>query len=177
MLNQEIRNCIYEGVFNDFLREIVLIDEWLNFVKTDKEKSEKSRFGNEERVLRFFAMYDSYEKYTGNLAQFLNKYMEKMRNEEKIISQYRSLLIRSLKVLSKVKIPEAIQKNKNLLEGILVGVAKNINKLEFESENEITDKFERLLKTDPYTNDIREGMAHTNKVKERIEASIQEWGK
>ena len=75
LLNQEIRNCVYHGPFNDFLREVVRSNEWLSAMRVSHNAIENARYGNEERALRFFAMYDNWERYSGNLARFLNQYM------------------------------------------------------------------------------------------------------
>lgn len=177
LLNQEIRNCIYSGPFNDFLREIVKSSEWMNFAQTSKNKVDNARFGNEERVLRFFAMSDNWNDYSGNLAQFLNRYMEKTKDSSaETIKRYRNLLLKSLNISANIHIPPEIQKNKNLMEGILVGIALNINLLENQTQDAIQTKFEKLLATNPYSSDVREGMAHTAKVKERLGESIRIFG-
>lgn len=178
LLNQEIRNCIYQGAFNDFLREAAVSSAWLQFTQTTDEKVRSGRFGHEERILRFFAMLDNWQEYSGNLAQFLNKYMDrnKSSSEEKI-QKYRNILQQTLDIANRLDIPTVIQKNKNLAEGILVGIGSNLPFLQNISEKDIADKFALLLTTPPYTEDLREGMAHTNKVIGRLQAAIISFGK
>lgn len=177
LLNQEIRNCIYQGPFNDFLREAAVSPEWLSFTQATKEKILAGRFGHEERVLRFFAMLERWEKYSGNLAQFLNTYMDdyKSCSGEKI-EFFRDTLQKTLRVANKLKIPTEIRKNKNLAEGILIGIGANLSHLINITESELADKFALLLNTPPYTEDIREGMAHTDKVLARMRAAISSFG-
>ena len=176
LLNQEIRNCIYTGNFNDFLREFAQCNQWLDFAKTTKKAVEKARFGNEERILRFFAMLSNWKNYSGNLARFLNNYMENKRNlSSKEIDDFRSVLTRTINIAMKLNIPTHIHKNKNLVEAILVGIASNISTLEKLQESEIDSRFQQLQQTRPFSEDIREGMAHTIKVKERISESIRIW--
>ena len=177
LLNQEIRNCIYQGTFNDFLREAAVSSEWLQFAETTEEKVRSGRFGHEERVLRFFAMLEQWQKYSGNLAQFLNEYMDNHRLcSQDNIQQYRRILQQTLDIANKLDIPRDIRKNKNLSEGILVGIGSNLPFLQNISEKDIADKFALLLTTPPYTEDIREGMAHTNKVIGRLQAAITSFG-
>ena len=48
LYNQEIRNCIYQGTLNTFLKDIVKQDEWLHFTNTTHDKIANSRFSHEE---------------------------------------------------------------------------------------------------------------------------------
>ena len=177
LLNQEIRNCIYQGALNDFLREAAVSSAWLQFAQTTEEKVRSGRFGHEERILRFFAMLDKWQLYSGNLAQFLNKYMKENKScSEEEIQRYRSVLQRTLDIANKFNIPIAIRKNKNLMEGILIGIGSNLQFLQTIDDKDIGNRFSKLLSTAPYTDDVREGMAHTDKVFARINASISSFG-
>ena len=173
LLNQEIRNCIYQGPFNDFLRNAAISDKWLIFAQTTKEKVLAGRFGNEERILRFLAMLEKWTDYKGNLAQFLNIYMDKNKScSEERIYHFQEIFQKTLEIANKLNIPPDIRKNKNLTEGILVGIGTNLSSLKALSEHELNNKLSVLLKSPPYTEDIREGMAHSDKVFARIRAAI-----
>jgi hypothetical protein len=69
---QELRNCVYRGPFNDLLAELERDSYWRN-VKggTDPEW----RFKEREMILRFFAFANRLPQYGGNLKAFLNEYM------------------------------------------------------------------------------------------------------
>lgn len=69
---QELRNCVYRGPFNDLLAELEEDDSWRK-VKGD-EKPEP-RFLEREMILRFFAFANRIDYYAGNLKRFLNDYM------------------------------------------------------------------------------------------------------
>ena len=84
---QELRNCIYRGSFNDLLKELAKNKD---FQRLQGLKDIHSRMVDLERILRFFAFTDLTErKYKGPLTSFLNNYMESNReisakqNEEK----------------------------------------------------------------------------------------------
>ena len=163
-------------IFNDFLRNFAQCDTWMNFVNTNKKEVERARFGNEERILRFFAMLHKWKVYSGNLASFLNSYMESVRNlSSNEIDEFNSILLKTIKIASLLAIPLHIQKNKNLIEAVLVGIASNISLVEKLSQAELENRFNLLLHTKPFSDDIREGMAHTVKVKERIESAVLVW--
>ena len=177
LLNQEIRNCVYHGTFNEYLHEVVRSREWLSAMHVNINKIESARYGYEERALRFFAMNDGWEKYSGNLALFLNQYMSKHKEStpSNLVAKD-CLLKRVLRVIMRISIPLEVIRNKNLMEGIMVGISKNIDKGESLSDQELTDRYEELKKTNAYSVDIKEGMAHTDKVQERIRQAIYVFG-
>jgi Protein of unknown function DUF262/HNH endonuclease len=69
---QELRNCVYRGPFNDLLTELERDPSWRR-VKggTEPEK----RFIDRENILRFFAFANRLSQYSGSLKRFLNDYM------------------------------------------------------------------------------------------------------
>jgi hypothetical protein len=69
---QELRNCVYRGPFNDLLAELER-DIWWRKVKGGDDP--EPRFKEREMILRFFAFADRLQHYTGNLKRFLNGYM------------------------------------------------------------------------------------------------------
>lgn len=69
---QEIRNCAYRGPFCDLLTELEMDSNWRNVKGTD---TPEPRFKEREMILRFFALTNRIDYYTGNLKKFLNDYM------------------------------------------------------------------------------------------------------
>jgi len=85
---QELRNCVYRGSFNDLLKSLAMNRD---FQRLQGLRSVHKRMIDVERILRFFAFTDLTErKYKGPLTSFLNAYMESRREisdrqkEEKI---------------------------------------------------------------------------------------------
>lgn len=178
LLNQEIRNCIYSGKFNDFLHSFVKSEIWLKFANTTEDKVDQARFGHEERILRFFAFNDNWKNYSGNLAQFLNAYMERNQNlSEEEIFEYRSKLEKTLQIALKIEIPLKKRNYKNVIEGILIGIAINSSTLQLMSSDDLKKRYEALLKTDSYGESApREGMASKDKVLKRFQTAIEVFG-
>lgn len=176
LYNQEIRNCIYQGPFNDLLKELARTIQWLNFTNITQDKVEKSRFAYEERILRFFSFNDTYKTYNGKLASFLNDYMgEHSKISKNDIEEYKDLFISTLKIANKLnKKPDS----KNVLDAILVGIAKNKDKLINKNEDEINSIYSDIMKlTEFSSNELKEGLGATDKVKRRIEKSIELFGR
>jgi hypothetical protein len=176
-LNQEIRNCIYQGAFNTYLKQIVRDAVWMKTMGVTLLQVENARYGNEERVLRFFAMESDWQGYTGNLAQFLNDYMKANRNmSDSVLNRKDQVLKSTLGIIVKMEIPKDVLRNKNLMEGIMVGIAKNMELLSREDAPSLRRRYAILKKTAPYSVDVKEGMAHTDKVKDRIRQAISVFG-
>lgn len=77
--NQEIRNCIYSGSLNNFLKGVVKNKNFRSLFGLAQNKH--YRYAYEELVLRIIAFSEKYEEYTGKLSSFLNSYMDQRRNE------------------------------------------------------------------------------------------------
>lgn len=172
LYNQEIRNCIYQGNFNAFLKDCARNSTWLAINKINKDKIEKSRFRYEERILRFFAFYESFQTYKGKLAVFLNKYMARHMNlPQETIIQLKTLFDRSLDVAIKI---DNISKSTNIFEAVLIGIAKNIASLSSKSSDVINDKYKILLNEDIFDeNNIKDGLGSKEKLIARISKSIE----
>ena len=69
---QELRNCVYRGPFNDLLADLERDFYWR---KAKGGDSPEGRFKEREIILRFFAFTNRLPSYTGNLKRFLSEYM------------------------------------------------------------------------------------------------------
>jgi Protein of unknown function DUF262 len=78
---QEIRNCVYRGLFCDLLTEL---EQDVNWRKIKGNSSPESRFIEREMILRFFSFTNRIDHYAGNLKRFLNDYMGKYAPKEKV---------------------------------------------------------------------------------------------
>ena len=75
--DQELRNCIYRGRFNDFIKEIAK-DKDFQVLLGSKEQN---RMQDIELVLRFFTLYErTYLKYKSPMKQFLTTFMKNYQN-------------------------------------------------------------------------------------------------
>src|SRR5665213_2887687 len=70
---QELRNCVYRGPFNDLLAELEKDSNWRKIRGT---AIPDPRFVEREIILRFFAFVNRLQFYAGNLKRFLNDYMK-----------------------------------------------------------------------------------------------------
>lgn len=75
---QELRNCVYRGAFNEFLKDMTHNEYFQKCLGTT---AIMQRSQDAELVLRFCAFKDrTYLNYNGGMKSFLNDYMDENRN-------------------------------------------------------------------------------------------------
>lgn len=169
--NQEIRNCIFNGKLNALLKEMVNYQNFRNLLNLHPDKT--YRFNYEELILRFFAFYDNLNDYNGKLAVFLNEYMDNNKNpDDEFLSLKRHLFERTvdllfIKILESNKIPNI---SKATIEGLLIGIGKNIDELEQLNRNVVVERYKALRNDDLFSIDsLKEGLSQKEKVVNRLE--------
>jgi hypothetical protein len=167
--NQEIRNCIYNGNFNKLLKVLAKSSE------TKKTIGIKSRFANEELILRFFAFNFELESYNGKLSKFLNDYMFENRNlEEVYLLKLSNFYIDTLNLIHTIIFDHKPFNSlgKTFLEGLLYGISKNLDKLKLESPEKIKTLYVNFKELEEYSLlNLKEGLAAREKVNSRLLAS------
>jgi len=171
--NQEIRNCIYNGSLNSMLKSFAKSEVWKKLLSLKPNKS--YRFSNEELILRFFAFNERLNQYNGQLSNFLNHYMFDNREPgDENIAAKTALFNRTATIISE-KILEntsASSFSKTLFEGLLYGVAKNIDALEQKTNPELQALFIAFKALPDYTlESLKEGLSAREKVTARLTAS------
>lgn len=176
--NQEIRNCIYSGSFNQLLKDLDPDKNWLaiNAIKVAKS----DRFRRQEIILRFFAFGDGYEKYTEGLARFLNEYMRRNRHQPPdYIASKRALFEEVVSVIND-KLGDRIaddRLNLALLEALLVGVGRNVKVIAAESKEKIVKRFDELKANEEFSEmKLVEGLSKTARVLGRMNAATKIFG-
>lgn len=172
--NQEIRNCIYSGPFNDLLNELNRTPDWLKLNRMRKESG--YRFRGQELILRFFALYDNAEAYGGRLASFLNDYMADNRKPEPDELSIKKVTFQNALNVVYAKIFDSKAPNKlplSVMEATLVGVAKNLPSIENRDASEIKAMYNRMLEDEEFSQEkLNEGLAGRDRVKGRISAAV-----
>lgn len=173
--NQEIRNCIFHGNFNDLLKSLANYGNFQKLLSINPEKT--YRFAHEELILRFFAFHESFEKYPGRLAKYLNDYMnDKKGIDEAELSEKRHLFERVidlfyLRILDQEPMPKL---SKATTEGILVGISRNINSLEALTDEEVKERYINLRNDELYSVDnLKEGLSAKDKVISRLARAVE----
>ena len=78
---QELRNCVYRGPFNDLLATLEMDPYWR---KVKGGLHPEGRYKERETILRFFAFAYRLPFYKGNLKAFLNNYMAQYAPKDEV---------------------------------------------------------------------------------------------
>lgn len=175
LTNQEIRNCIYSGPFNNLLRTAVNNKQFMALFSLEEGKT--YRFAYEELVLRFFAFSENFENYRGRLAKFLNDYMEEHRHIElsesdTLKSHFNNITnLVFTKICDKKPLPKL---SKATSEALYVGVYRNYAHLENESASQLQARFGKLMSNKLFSVDsLKGGLSSTEGVITRLSKSIE----
>lgn len=165
--NQEIRNAIYQGPFNSFIKECAKNKTWIELSRSHRRGGRSSRMIAEEKVLRFFSFYEDIGGYTGKFNKFLNDYMNKRRYETNH-EKKKQLFENTVGLIGKIGIKE-FGKSNAFVDAVLFGIAKNITSL----SSLRTERLKALLsevKNSPNfsVSALSEGTMQKSKVKERF---------
>jgi len=164
--NQEIRNCIYGGDFNNLLKQLNKNPTWMKINRMKKDVG--YRFTKQELILRFFAFRDRYENYGGRLARFLNDYMADHKNPDaSFMDEKKKLFARTVDIVYRSvfegRIPAKL--TISVLEAVLVGVSFNLTYLESKTSHHIQAMYSRLLQNDEFSDTrLSEGLAGKERV-------------
>jgi len=91
LTDQELRNCIYRGKFNTFLKELVKTDQNFQILLGSKDHK---RMQDIEFALRFFALYEW--KYKSPMKKFINIFMKENQDiEDDKLREYRTIFKKS----------------------------------------------------------------------------------
>jgi Protein of unknown function DUF262 len=171
--NQEIRNCIYGGNFNDLIRELDEYPHWMTLNRM--KKGEHYRFVKQELILRFFAFLDRRSKYSGQIAKFLNDYMYDYRKaDDGFIDEKRKLFERTITALTEKVFPDGPDARipTSVMEAALVAVANNIKAVERLSAAELRKRYNRLRNAKEFKEKaVAEGLSKKDKVKGRFKVA------
>lgn len=167
--NQEIRNCIYNGSLNSLLKNLAKANE------TKKLFGLKSRFANEEMILRFFAFNEKLDKYNGKLSKYLNDYMFDNRNisDNEITSKTELYSQTATFVYERIfNKSSATSLGKTFLEGLLYGVSQNLDKLKAEDPRKVKSLFADFKQLPEFSvQSLKEGLSVKDKVIDRLNSS------
>ena len=123
LTEQEIRNCVYRGPFNESLKDLATSAD-LRKVVLLGEKAPGGAY--EDVVSRFFAYLNNYQNFDHLVKSFLNDYMDKSRSSPLAKAQV-DLFHKTFAILA-AALPDGVVRGRaksplNLAEAVAVGTA------------------------------------------------------
>lgn len=174
---QEIRNAIYRGIdtrINNLLGEL---SQNQNFIEmTNLSKRKKSELYDQELVLRFLAYFNQIDDINDNTEIFLNKFMEKtVKSNNYDYEAMRQLFKRTLELIKSkvINYDEVFSNHRNFFvpafyEGVMIGLAQNINIYENNSEL-LEQKINELKKDETFKNYSGSASNSKSRIKKRLQ--------
>lgn len=132
---QEMRNAIYRGINPQMSVRLVKLSQNSDFKRLTNLSSQKKReLYDQELILKFFAFLNNIEQINNNTANFLDSFMENAaKNINFPYDEYEQLFLRTLQIIVNLQDEKVFKTQKSNFfvsaefEGIMVGVAQNIN--------------------------------------------------
>lgn len=188
--DQELRNCIYRGRYNIFLKELAEDKDFLGLIGL---KAPHPRMVERELLLRFIAFHNNtYLKYNPPMKQFLNKEMQKNRNlngeeEKKIRTVFKNAVELSKVVFGKNAFKRFVpgtsnskpngqwekkKVNRALLDLIMVGFGSYEKNQIVPKSDMIREEFLHLMTADQ---SFMDSVLFTTDKREKINYRFKRW--
>lgn len=171
--NQEIRNCIYSGNFNELLKKVDSSNKDWQLIRK-RIWGSMDRFRSVEVLLRILAFSEKLNEYDGNLAKFLNDYMHAnsninnhvLENTLRKIEKTINLANEILKTEPPGKLPLA------KVEALLVGLYGNESHVNNLPNEELIEKFKILKQKNSFSIGVRFAVSSAENVKARLQDAL-----
>ena len=175
LTNQEIRNCIYSGDFNELLKRSATNGDFRDLFGLEDDKG--YRYAYEEFVLRFYAFVDRFTDYDGNLSPYLNQYMESGRKhfDTADLEAKHDLFERTVDLIfNKITGGAALPKlSKATCEALFVGVARNIGSAESNSKSQLKAMFKELRTAEEFSlENLKNAITTKSKLVARMKRAV-----
>lgn len=183
---QELRNCLYRGKLNDFLKHEMINNE--DFKEIFNFKSPHKRMADVESILRYLSFSDNYnmkfkkfDNYNGVIKNIINNFMIKYQNaSDEILNDFRDKFYINIHKCKEIFGRKAFRKpntdggidsriNRPLYETIMICFEKYSLEELLNKKDEIIQKTELLLKDSKFNDLISFATGNTVKTNERVE--------
>ncbi|MBI1907502.1 MAG: DUF262 domain-containing protein [Rhodocyclales bacterium] len=173
LTNQEIRNCIYSGEFNDDIK--AFDHENLNWQYIKRRIwGSMDRFRSVEVLLRVLAFGDRRTQYDGNLAKFLNTYMHDKAGTPGVVGELTAKL-ELVAARAKTVLLQVEQKKLPLLvmEALLVALYSHFDGLAKRPDDELIKAYQEMLARPSFADGARYAVASVSNVTQRLGAAVE----
>ena len=172
---QEIRNCIYDGSFNESLNRLNEYNPWRKLFGSDIADKRKR---DVELILRFFALFYNRTHYEKPMKQFLNSFNRvNRRADQGTITKYELLFKRTCDAVMATlgEKPFNIHRGLNaaVYDSIFTAFAGNLTKFDIHYKTAaaramLKKRFEQLTTTPAYLKLVSVGTTDEKVIPKRI---------
>lgn len=173
---QEIRNAIYRGIdpkVNKLTEELSKNSDFKALVSLSKQK--RKELYDQELILRFVAFLDKIDDINSNTETFLDNFMENAVKDSQFNAEYyKNKFTKVMKLLREVCDNTVFRNERNAFvpayyEGIMIGIAQNIER--YEAEPQLIRKKVELLKEN---NDFKRYSGSASNSRSRVKNRLKQ---
>jgi hypothetical protein len=173
-----MRIALFHGKLIEKIKDINLHDTWrAAFGRIH------SRLKDQELILRFFAFYESLDKYSRPMGEFLNRYASSHRNpREERLEQLASIFSRTIDCFSESVGPKPFRLtttlNAAIYDSCMVGLAYRLSDADKPSPNKprIAKAYQNLLNNESYIETVSRSTADEAFARRRMDIALREFG-
>lgn len=171
LANQEIRNCVYRGKFNDLINELNLLSDWRKIVGNRHPDRRKK---DVELILRFFSFL-SRGDYRKPMKDYLSRFMRRNQSpSEQAIREFRRLFVdTSAAVANRLgDKPFHIRSGLNsaVFDCVMVSFANNLQSM----PDDLGRRYRRLVRKEGFLKNVNSGTTDDEVVHARFESAEKE---
>lgn len=178
LTDQEIRNCIFRGIspeFTNLIKDLASESEFHSLIQpTSKQKEELYL---DELVLRFFALFNNHKNISKNLSEHMTDYMkEATKNQSEYVDKI-DIFKRSVSLIAAIGRSAVSGKNgqlsTSLYDGILNGVAANLDYYELHDLSVLESRINQLKEDDEFKKVSGVASNYKERTKKRISRALE----
>jgi hypothetical protein len=170
---QEIRSCIFQGEFNDLLKNLNHNETWRLIYG-----NVNPRMKDEELILRFFALLYHGHEYARPMKVFLNRYMGSNRHlKHQSQDQLCGVFVKTIETAFKALGTNAFKLQRGVMSSIFdsvaIGLSERLAKGAITDYSALRGRYYGLLKNDEFLTAVTSSTSDEKNVNKRIELAIK----
>lgn len=168
LTDQEIRNCVYSGIFNKLLIELNNNTNWRKLLGNSLPDK---RLRDVELVLRFFALLNGLSKYEPSMRLYLSTYQRTNKDNAEFVNSNKAIFEKTVDIIINYIGPNAFKTartiNKSVSDSVMVGLAQIYNS--GKTPVNVKENYEKLISDTDYKRYTLSGTSTVTSVTGRID--------
>lgn len=175
LTGQEIRNCLYDGTFNELTKKLNKLREWREILG---RKEVDSRMRDVELVLRLIALSEDLSSYKHPMKKFLNDFLKKHKDideseSKRIEKQFQRTATAIVEILGKKPFHVHRGLNAAVCDSVFVAFARNQVDSKAADHSGMRKRFGHLLENAKYEEYTTKATTNDEVVQNRIDMAEQ----
>jgi uncharacterized protein with ParB-like and HNH nuclease domain len=170
LTDQEVRNCVYSGIFNQQIIDLNKISNWRTLLG---DTSPDKRLRDAELILRFFALLHNLDHYEPSMKVFLSSFQDENKKNSKFIQSNTEIFTKIVATIVEQIGADAFRTtrsiNKSMCDSIMVALAQIYKSGKVPVK--IKENYHKLVIDEFYKKYTQSGTSSQTNVKGRIDTA------